>query len=51
MITKTSDGTIFTYLLTEAQIIKIKEFPNGTKEITKENKYYENSTMPVDEYH
>lgn len=35
LITRSKDGFIYTYLITEGQIIKMIEFANGTKEIIK----------------
>lgn len=48
LVTEGEDGTVYTYLLTAAQIIKLLEFSNGTKAVTKENKFYENSTFHQD---
>ena len=44
--TKDSKGNKFVYLLTAGQIVKIQKHKNGTKEIIKENRLYENMTAP-----
>ncbi len=46
LMTKDASGTVYVYFLSEGQIIKMVEFSNGTKEIIKENRYYENYTLP-----
>lgn len=45
MTTVDSEGITHNYIITEGQLLRIRQYENGTKEIEKENYYYENITL------
>lgn len=44
LITQDEEGIVCTYLLTASQIVRVIEWNNGSKSISRDNKFYENST-------